>query len=291
MLSQKRLVSDIGTLASKGPAHVGKTVDHKSNALETPFPFYRLPGELRNKIYHLCLVDARPISIESREPLGFDNQPRSESHLDDGEDNDALTTGKQTHVNTSLVRIDSTIHDEAAPILYGHNTFVFEGCCSWNDFSYFKSLLTRTSLKHIRNIEIIFPYLPRFYWSSRSFMPFCRRGLKNLKKLPALQTLTLHLYEDVTPDYYSSLRTIRRGFSGNCQIAINVHEARFLDGHQGVHKRRVRISSKMLRKMHAWGWFTAGSWEVVDKHHPLQMQSLWTLFLYQEWLCSAVGAR
>ncbi|KAL8917110.1 MAG: hypothetical protein Q9208_008149 [Pyrenodesmia sp. 3 TL-2023] len=123
--------------------------------LNEPFPLFRLPGEIRNLIYRLCLIDTQqPVSIEVQAPLKFDYQRFTKDYVHDNFDKECLTTRNESTVNTSLVRINSTVGEEAAPILYGHNTFGFFGYYCWNDFLYFSLRLRKTSLEHIRKIEI-----------------------------------------------------------------------------------------------------------------------------------------
>lgn len=217
-------------------------------------------------IYRLCLIDTQPVSIEVKGPLDFIYQRFTKDYVHDNFDKVRLTTRNISTVNTSLVRINSTVGEEAAPILYGHNTFGFFGDYCWNDFLYFNLRLRKTSLENIRKIEIDFPDHSRLISASRSFAPASEWALEALQTLPALEALTLHLYEDIMTDDYAFWRKIRDGFHPNCQVAIESHGVRLIgEKCEEFPKSTVRISSRMLREIHEWGWSTKGDWEVVNQ--------------------------
>jgi len=76
-----------------------------------PFPFLKLPTELRVEIYRYCLVEHKPI-----QPYG--------DHLSDMI---LFSSNRRTKLAFSLLRTCKTMHDECAEVLYGENEFRFAG--------------------------------------------------------------------------------------------------------------------------------------------------------------------
>ncbi|KAI4694269.1 hypothetical protein J4E81_006485 [Alternaria sp. BMP 2799] len=88
--------------------------DHKRSLRKLvgpPFPFLKLPTELRVEIYRYCLVAYKPI------------QPYGE-HLSDMV---FFSSNRSTRLAFSLLRTCKAMHDECAEVLYGENEFRFAG--------------------------------------------------------------------------------------------------------------------------------------------------------------------
>ncbi|EWC44286.1 hypothetical protein DRE_01112 [Drechslerella stenobrocha 248] len=73
----------------------------QSVATSTPFPLLALPRELRNEVYRHLLT--MPIPTFLPQPYKVDLVPK--------------------RINTSILRVNKQIHDEATEVLYGSNTF------------------------------------------------------------------------------------------------------------------------------------------------------------------------
>ncbi|KAL8643853.1 MAG: hypothetical protein Q9226_008079 [Calogaya cf. arnoldii] len=115
-----------------------------SMSLESSFPFLRLPGELRNQIYELCLVVDGTIN-----PYPAQYQ-----------DNLIVPKG-QSKPSVALLRVSKLVKAEAQPILYGRNTWLHNQTCTnygqphgnfkrqpfWDNFK--RSRLTRPQIGHV----------------------------------------------------------------------------------------------------------------------------------------------
>ena len=86
----------------------------------------QLPSELRNSIYELVLISANPIE----DPSSQSAEKRNDN------------TKRIGDINSSLLMTCRMVLDEAKPILYGRNIFVFDawGFAAWRDHT---SLVTR----------------------------------------------------------------------------------------------------------------------------------------------------
>ncbi|KAK3644192.1 hypothetical protein LTR56_009729 [Elasticomyces elasticus] len=110
---------------------------------DTPFPFEKLPAELRNAVYEAYFVRDKPISISRRRcatkkeftpaSLGHYTTPivtPGDTQLNSGEaDTPGLGGGHCVTLlgvnGASVLRASKTIHHEAIPIFYGRNIFTF----------------------------------------------------------------------------------------------------------------------------------------------------------------------
>ncbi|KAL8880375.1 MAG: hypothetical protein Q9198_002201 [Flavoplaca austrocitrina] len=154
-----------------------------------PFRFGELPEIIRNRIYHLCLINEHQTSIVGEEDSGWDGERLDTGQIYNEEELVRLTTKthRQPHVDSnvtaSLIRINSTVHQEAAPILYGLNTFSFTGRNCWLDLMYLEERLTELSRRNIRTVAIHFPEVDR---GSHDLDQASVIGMKSLKKSPTL---------------------------------------------------------------------------------------------------------
>lgn len=126
-----------------------KKCSHKPTSQS--FRFVDLPLELRQQIYRLCLVDEAVINF------AIDRK----KHLRDKDATRLYRThhwweGIQSSFHTSLLLTNSTIHQEAAPILYGLNTFQFYGQHGWRMFIKFQLRLMSISRSSIRRLGLKF---------------------------------------------------------------------------------------------------------------------------------------
>ncbi|KAL8907067.1 MAG: hypothetical protein Q9171_006014 [Xanthocarpia ochracea] len=101
-----------------------------SDVEDDPFPFMRLPPEVRTMVYDEVLVASPSISIMSqylRLPVHMGYSPPT----------------------TELLRASKTLYHEAIPIFYGHNTFDFE------DLDALDGFLNKISIQQRRMITSI----------------------------------------------------------------------------------------------------------------------------------------
>ncbi|KAL8668734.1 MAG: hypothetical protein Q9168_006646 [Polycauliona sp. 1 TL-2023] len=237
---------------------------------------------IRNKIYHFGLVNKHHTSIIVDEPSGWDGERLSVAQIYNDEDLVRLTTKVHhkrqldSEVTVGLMRINSTIHTEAATILYGHNTFSFMGRNCWLDLIYFESRLTEIGRRSVRNMEIRSPEIDRAFQEldSESIS-----GLKSLKRFPGLGSLTLHLYEDILTSDITYLRKIRHGLPRSCRVVIDIHKSSVYYRNGGRDHRPVRISSGALEKLRQWNWAVKGDFELIDQSHRMHNEERWLKWL------------
>ena len=185
-----------------------------------PFRFGHLPGEIRNQIYSLLLVDPDPISIEVEEEYDFDHEPCNEAQIYSDYDAVQLTSSTNHTIEAGILFVNSTIYDEAIPILYGQNTFNFDGAYPWNDFCLFNWNLRNTNSRHLNKVSIRFPEIER--WIERGIISEFNEsracGIKMLKRLENLDTLSFSVCEDIMTHDVRLLKKIR----DNCKKAYQL---------------------------------------------------------------------
>jgi hypothetical protein len=109
------------------------------------FPFMRLPGELRIKIYKECLVVSRPIDFwPIRAPNGKVQSPAWN-----------CTNGIQ-QINPSLLRVSRQIHGETVGMLYGCNRFRFSDQGGWTVLLGFLRHIN-SNCQYLTNISVCYP--------------------------------------------------------------------------------------------------------------------------------------
>jgi hypothetical protein len=110
------------------------------------FPFMKLPGELRNKVYKHCLVLRRPFDLWPMIPL--DAAPETE-HV-------TLVDKDLRHINTALLRVSRQVYQEAVGLLYGCNRFRFSDRGGWTVLESFLSSIGR-NYQHLTSISVQYP--------------------------------------------------------------------------------------------------------------------------------------
>ncbi|KAL8828869.1 MAG: hypothetical protein Q9191_002343 [Dirinaria sp. TL-2023a] len=223
----------------------------KSARPQQPFRFIDLPGELRNEIYRLCLVnDGSPMSVS----LGSCSDSIMARINDLRGRNNVLvrlkTNCRGPHPSSSLLRVSSQIHDEAAAILYGHKALEFRGRTCWTAFFYFNWRLSTVCRHSIRDLGIEFPQFERIVTGDQAVCQFTDEGNKGLDIIEGfqnLQRLTLHLRESIADKDIQLLHKMHFILRNVRSVAI--HIVSFV-----CKTRRVRISRWALEKIQDWGW-------------------------------------
>lgn len=271
---RKQLAIGEGILSFSTP------IKHEEQLTSKQCPFGRLPPEIRNMIYHLCWMHEEPIRITVNENhLSALDRPGGrliEGERHHIEDLVHFSTSKPVAVNASLLRANSTIHAEAIPILYGCTTFLFPGRYSWNDFSCFQSRLSSLASQNLRHIRIEFPKFKRFPWSTYDDLTGAsKHGLRVLKDLACLESLTLWLKQPLRIDDFELLQHIRNSIPENCRINIDqIHYCIFnLEGYPVC--KYTRFSKEINRMFLEWGWWTTGCLELVTWNEEFQKEKEW----------------
>ena len=176
-----------------------RTISFVIRKARTPFPFSRLPRDLRYEIYLLCLASNSPTRIQiDRGSLRLNR----------------YSTSSQIGPFICLLHLNRSIYDEASSVLYEHNLFQFVGREAWAIFYWFHGFLTETNRRRLRNLEFDFPaHQLEDRWLSRGGRG---AGIECLKGLQHLNTLTLCVSHDITRDDISMLEKIHDNCPHRC---------------------------------------------------------------------------
>jgi len=254
-----------------------------STKLESkPFRFRDLPISVRKRVYRFCLVDDLAISIKVDEGSGFEGEPLNQHQIFGNPDCVELTSS--TSVNTSLLLVNSTIYEEAAPILYGRNTFSFHGKYCWIDFAYFKWRLKKLSENSIRKLALGFPEFDRITHKGtiKGFFEQSVAGaLASMTSLLALQTISFCVFEDIMSSDLGGIQEIHDALPQGAKVIIDIRQGsvHFEDGWDA---RTVRISSGVIDTMQQWGWDIEGRFELVDQRHRFRKERKWLQWLRED---------
>ncbi|KAI4129430.1 MAG: hypothetical protein LQ347_003778 [Umbilicaria vellea] len=121
--------------------------------IRKPFPFLRLPPELRNRIYHLTLCapgEIYPAALDAKVRI-FRNS-------------DKMAT---LSICTDLLGACKETQAEAAPVLYGSNAFRFTNagkCVNLSSMYPFLVKMGRRNRLHLRHLTVCIPVVPRWMW-------------------------------------------------------------------------------------------------------------------------------
>jgi hypothetical protein len=244
------------------------------------FRFNDLPGEVRNKIYRLCLINESPIALDVLELFLSDVKilegaqiPRKESLVCFLRDPEI----EKWTVNAKLLRVSKVIRDEAASIFYGCNRFQFLRQQSLIHFLYFEWNLTDVAYQHLRYLELGYPPIERTLLDNDIVSQFSKigdRGLQILAGLPALEDVTFHSREDVMTSDIGLLRRIRRSCRG-CRVTLQLGDVEVYDERRPYSRRAVKISSNAVEAMRNWGWEVKGRYMEVDRKHAWRDERQW----------------
>ncbi|KAI4228497.1 MAG: hypothetical protein L6R36_001610 [Xanthoria steineri] len=263
--------SQLSTSESRPLKHVRQTSPQPNE-----FRFSNHP-DIRDRIYRLCLLNHRPIPIVVKEQSDWDGEDYNAAQNYNNQESVRLSTRLNSDVTAALLQVNSNFHEQAAPVLYGLNTFSFRGKHCWIDLIYFKSRLTDISRRSIRTVVISFPEIERGHASELNGATI--NGLKSLKSFPGLASLTLVVEEDILTADIQPLRRLRDSVPGSSRVVLDVRKAALYHKDGGWDDRPVRISSEAVRKMQEWGWAMNGEWELVDRHHALRHEEDWLTWL------------
>ncbi|KAF2189499.1 hypothetical protein K469DRAFT_747577 [Zopfia rhizophila CBS 207.26] len=161
----------------------------KKSPNKTPFPFLKLPGEIRNSIYEYALVDPKyAIAIDG--PGERLLLKRGDKHANGYSTTDAKNYTKGRPLKWALnyrlcpqfLRVCRQIHIEAAPMLYAGNHFLFLDTFAMNNF------LARYQgmIHHIRRVSL-------FYIGSRNSISTTRSAFAKLIDAINLEALVLEI--------------------------------------------------------------------------------------------------
>ena len=288
-------------------------LSHKADA--QPFQFGHLPREIRDQIYPLLLVNPDPISIRVQEEYDFDGESLDEalSRIDYDPDAVQLSSPKNHTIEAGILLVNSTIYDEAIPILYGQNTFEFVGPTPWIDFCLFNCNLRNSNSRHLRKVSVDFPDLERLATSFRGSKAW---DVMMLKRMENLETLGFSVSEDIMAHDVEHLKKLRdicdkanqrrlqrkekernkrqgemtdqgkdRGQAndnGPCRMDFRFYKLPVMDARASYDERKVRISTRAFESIQSWGWSIEGDFELIGQHHPFDNEEEWRRCLRKE---------
>lgn len=253
---------------------------HVSPSSPQAFRFSDLPGEVRNKIYRLCLINESPIALEVLELFVSDVKILEGAETPEKEPFTFFSTDSEIEkwtVNATLLRVSKAIRDEAASIFYGCNRFQFLRQQSLIHFIYFEWHLTDVAHQHLRHLEVGFPPIQRTVLDGdvvSQFSVIGDRGLQILAEIPRLEDVTFHLHDDVMRSDIGLLRRIRRSCIG-CKVVLSLGDVEVYDQRRPYSHRAVTISPEALHGMREWGWEVKGSYMEVGREHAWKDEQQW----------------
>ncbi|KAF2708154.1 hypothetical protein K504DRAFT_456199 [Pleomassaria siparia CBS 279.74] len=117
----------------------------------TPFPFMRLPAELRLKVYKLLLLLDSPIELwphAKQNTMYCANVGRSK----------AIRRFVALRHTLRLLRVSQQINSEAAQVFYGSNNFRFSGINGWMVLSAFLHTIGSRHYQFLQHLTIHVPF-------------------------------------------------------------------------------------------------------------------------------------
>lgn len=271
------LDSQLSTSESRSLKHVRQTSPQEAESRSLPKSIHDLDKFTLARIFRLCLINQQPTPIIVEEQFHWYGEPYDASQIYNNEERVRLGTHLNFNVTAALLQVNSSFHEQAAPVLYGLNTFSFRRKHCWIDLIYFKSRLTDISRRNVRTLVIHFPEIERGHASGLNGATI--NGLKSLKSFPGLESLTLVVEEDILTADIQPLRRLRDSVPGSSRVVLDVRKAALYHKGGGWNFRLVRISPEAVRKMQEWGWAMNGQWELVDRHHALRHEKNWLTWL------------
>ena len=205
-------------------------IPDQSSALQ--FHLFGLPLDLRIMIYEVCLLSPGEIIIQRVR-----------------HDQEQLESNKRLVPNVNILLVSRQVYREAAPVMYGCNTFKFylqpDGS---TDFNLFESRLTSISRNKVYHIDFTFIRKTIYYKVAVYDM------LSNLKRLPMLRTLRILIFQDVGSHLLPLMRYVERS-RGNAEVKLLIRKMR-------CRQRLVAVDAGILDATRNWKWTVAGNFHI-----------------------------
>ena len=202
-------------------------VPDQSSALQ--FHLFGLPLDLRIMIYETCLLSPGEIIIQRVR-----------------HDQEQLESNKRLVPNVNILLVSRQVYREAAPVMYGCNTFKFylqpDGS---TDFNLFESRLNSISRNRIFHIDFTLIRKAFYYQVAVYDM------LSDLKRLPRLKILRIHMFQDVGSYLLPLMQYVERS-RGNAEVSLKIRTVR-------SGQRLVAVDVSLLDAMRKWNWTVAGN--------------------------------
>ena len=164
-------------------------------------------------------------------------------------DQEQLESNKRLVPNVNILLVSRQVYREAAPVMYGGNTFKFylqpDG---WTDSNLFESHLTSISRNRIHHIDFTLIRKTIYYKVAVYDM------LSNLKRLPRLKILRILMFQDVGSYLLPLMQYVERS-KGNAEVSLMIRRMR-------CRQRLVAVDVGLLDAVQKWNWTVAGDFHV-----------------------------
>ena len=164
-------------------------------------------------------------------------------------DREQLESNKRIVPNVNILLVSRQVYGEAAPVLYGRNTFKFylESDGS-TDFNLFESRLTGISRNGIYHIDFTLIGKTLYYKVALYDM------LSDLKRLPRLKILRILMFHDVGSYLFPLMEYVERN-KGYAEVRLVIRKMYY-------RQRLVAVDVSLLDAMRKWNWILAGNFQV-----------------------------
>ena len=167
-----------------------------------PFPFLDLPAEIRLEVYSLLFIFPQEVTIRCEFPEYQLDHPRLSQRLRLANNffwlREIAPNNLLFPVELSLLQTCKTVYKEAAPILYGKNTFSFGADAAWEAFILFSESLPDNK-HHLRNLQFrpttLLDGSPSY---DSQLSNFCREALTIVNHLPGISLTKMVIDTDIS---------------------------------------------------------------------------------------------
>ena len=164
-------------------------------------------------------------------------------------DQEQLESNKRLVPNVNILLVSRQVYREAAPVMYGCNTFKFylqpDGSA---DFNLFESRLTSISRNSIYHIYFTLIRKTLYYQVAVYDM------FSNLKRLPRLRILRILMFQDVGSCLLPLMQNVEHS-KGNAEVSLMIRTIH-------CRQRLVAVDVSLLDAMRKWNWTVAGNFHV-----------------------------
>ena len=238
-----------------------------------PLSFLDLPAEIRLEIYALLFIFPQEVTIRREIPRNQLEHPHHSQRFRLANNffwlRELAPDNMLFPVELALLQTCKTVYNEAAPILYGKNTFSFGADAAWEAFLLFSESLANKK-HHLRNLQFRpTTLLHSSHLNDSQLSTFCREALTVVNHLPGINLTKLFIDTDIS--IYSCMavmeicKLLRRS---PCELVLE---------ERGWRRCPADLSEQPLPKIHRIAvaafekhqWQLPASMDVVDTGDPL----------------------
>lgn len=239
------------------------------------FRFLHLPFDIRYQIYRICLLDRIAIFLAPHILDLYLDQSSMRLRRNSWGPFE-WECNQPGYLNTTLLSVCRIMHEEAAPILYGRNTFYIDDCDECGECENlikFAERLTDVSRRSLRKLTASFPGTETVYHCGCVDNITMEASYQNLSILrgianfPNLETLTLKVGFWVTRESLGAVQKIAESI-GSCKVILDsghIKERRegLQNGPQIVFVP-FEIDAIVLKEIQRLGWQLVGGFTIIE---------------------------